>query len=110
MLVVFCWSWVLVGFLLVCGCGMDGSLGVVVVAGEVAGGGCCVLLLLLLLVRLRAAALVVCGRGREGVGLLALSLLFGALWVCACGVVARFVFVVEAVLRSLLCGVVGVPS
>ena len=40
----------------------------------------------------------------------ALSLLFGALWVCACGVVARFVFVVEAVLRSLLCGVVGVPS
>ena len=76
--------------MLVCG---DGSLGVVVVAGEVAGGGCCVLLLLLLLVRLRAAALVVCGRGREGVGCCcwALSLLFGALWVmCVCGVVARF--------------------
>ena len=89
--------------MLVCG---DGSLGVVVVAGEVAGGGgCCVVVLFLLLVRLRAAALVVCGRGREGVGLL-----LGALWVCACGVVARFVFVVEAVLRSLLCGVVGVPS
>ena len=109
MLVVFCWSWVLVGFLLVCGCGMDGSLGVVVVAGEVAGVAA-VLLLFLLLVRLRTAALVVCGRGREGVGLLLGA--FVVVW-CALGyvrVVWWRAFVVESVLRSLLCGVVGVPS
>ena len=75
------------GFWLVCGCGMDGSLGVVVVAGEVAGVAA-VLLLFLLLVRLRAAALVVCGRGREGVGLLlgAFVVVWCALGLCVwCG-------------------------
>ena len=65
---------------------MDGSLGVVVVAGEVAGVAA-VLLLFLLLVRLRAAALVVCGRG-EGVGLLlgAFVVVWCALGLCVwCG-------------------------
>ena len=70
--------------MLVCG---DGSLGVVVVAGDVAGVAA-VLLLFLLLVRLRAAALVVSGRGREGVGLLlgAFVVVWCALGLCVwCG-------------------------
>ena len=67
--------------MLVCG---DGSLGVVVVAGEVAGVAA-VLLLFLLLVRLRAAALVVCvGEGERELG--AFVVVWCALGLCVwCG-------------------------
>ena len=85
---------------MVCGCGMDGSLGVVVVAGEVAG------------VAPSARAVARCcvgcvgGRGREGVGRFRCCLVRSGF----VRVVWWRAFVVESVLRSLLCGVVGVPS